>query len=135
MRKMVQYLQEQLNKQSQTSFEWETRYKMLEQQSSVSARYHCRFRLGTRCYSATSLNESSFLGVPCYFVFNTCEVIDTCHLATRAQTCDAAQNWRSHIRCTTTCTSIKSTCSPSCASDRHSPTSNCSTTRRVRDSS
>jgi hypothetical protein len=34
MRKMVQYLQEQLNKQSQTSFEWETRYKMLEQQSS-----------------------------------------------------------------------------------------------------
>lgn len=36
MRKMVQYLQEQLNKQSQTSFEWETRYKMLEQQSAVS---------------------------------------------------------------------------------------------------
>ncbi len=36
MRKMVQYLQEQLNKQSQTAFEWETRYKMLEQQSSVS---------------------------------------------------------------------------------------------------
>ncbi len=59
-------------------------------------------------------------------------VIDTCHSITRPQTCDAVQNSRYHIRCTTTCTNIKSTCSPSCASNHRTRTSKCWTIPRVR---
>lgn len=49
----------------------------------------------------------------------------------RARTWNVEQNWRYHIQCTTTCTSIKSTCSPSCASNHPSRTSKYWTTPRV----